>query len=240
MTANSAASKLVNIFTSPGEAFKAIRERPQAWVPLVILVIGVAAVSIRYMTSVDLGWFLEAQMRNSGRELTDAQVQQAVEAATRMPPIVYGIIASVTSSLAILLFTAIGALYYTGVSFATGDGVRLKQWFGLVCWCTLPLLLGIVAQLVNLMASDARFMLQDAINPLAFGNLLGIDRTGATLLQRVLLGIDVTTLWSVLLTVLGYQAFTKSSLVKAAVVVLAPLVVIVAVGSAIALFRSGA
>jgi hypothetical protein len=239
MAVDSAATKLVNIFAAPAEAFRAIRERPQAWVPLLILIAGVTIVSLLYMTSVDLGWFLENQMRSSGRALTDAQIKQAVDAASRLPPVVYGGIASVTSALAILLFTAIGALYYTGVSFVTGDGVRFKQWYGLVCWCMLPTLLGIVAQLVNLLANDPRFMVQDAINPLAFGNLLGIDRTGATILQRVLLGIDVTSLWGLLLAVVGYQTFSKSSLVKAAVIVLAPLAVIVAVGSAIAFLRNG-
>jgi hypothetical protein len=75
---------------------------------------------------------------------------------------------------------------------------------------------------------------------LAFGNLAGIDRAGATLLQRLLLGFDVTTVWSVLLAIMGYQAFTKSSLVKAAVVVLAPIVVIVGVGTLVSLLRGAA
>jgi hypothetical protein len=54
-------------------------------------------------------------------------------------------------------------------------------------------------------------------------------------LQRVLLGIDVTVIWTLVLSILGYQAFTKSSIVKAATVVLAPLAIIVVIGTLIAL-----
>ncbi len=115
--------------------------------------------------------------------------------------------------------------------------MKLKQWFALLCWCALPQVLGIIAQLVNMVVNDPRFMLQDQINPLAFGNLLSIDRTGAPIVQRILLGIDITAIWTLVLQVLGYQSFTKKSFVKSAVVVLAPLALVVVIGSLLALRR---
>jgi hypothetical protein len=115
--------------------------------------------------------------------------------------------------------------------------VKLKQWFALLCWCTLPQAFGIVAQLVNMAINDPRFMLQDSINPLSFGNLLSIDRTGTPIVQRILLGIDVTAIWSLVLQVLGYQSFSKSSITKSAAIVLAPLALIVVVGTLFALLR---
>jgi hypothetical protein len=117
----------------------------------------------------------------------------------------------------------------------TGDGVKLKQWFTLICWCALPQVLGIIAQLVNMTVNDPRFMLQDQINPLAFGNLLSIDRSGAPMVQRILLGIDITAIWTLVLQVLGYQSFTKSSYVKSAAVVLGPVALVVAIGTLLAL-----
>jgi hypothetical protein len=72
-----------------------------------------------------------------------------------------------------------------------------------------------------------RFLPQDALNPLSFGNLLAIDPTGVDMLQRVLLSLDPTTIWSVVLTILGYQAWTKRSLAHATLVVLGPLLLIV-------------
>jgi membrane protein DedA with SNARE-associated domain len=46
----------------------------------------------------------------------------------------------------------------------------------------------------------------------------------------VLLQLDPTTIWSLVLTVLGYQAFTQRSTLHTAIVVLAPWFVIVLIG----------
>jgi hypothetical protein len=80
-------------------------------------------------------------------------------------------------------------------------------------------------------------MLQDQINPLAFGNLLSIDRTGAPLVQRILLGVDITAFWSLALQVLGYQSFTKKPYATSAAIVLGPIALIVAIASLIAALR---
>ncbi len=223
-----------NIFTAPNEAFAALKERPRVLLPVLVLLIGFCTVSSYFLTHVDMGVFLENTLRSGNSNLTDAQREQAVAAAAKIPPLVYAAF-GVLSSCAIFLVYFLIASYYTVVSFVTGDGVRLKQWFALVCWCALPQVFGIVAQLVNMLINNPRFMLQDQINPLAFGNLLSIDRTGAPIVQRVLLGIDITAIWTVVLQVLGYQAFTKSSFVKSAAVVLGPIALIIVIGTLLAL-----
>jgi hypothetical protein len=236
MAESSAFSLAVNIFTAPSQAFVTLKERPRVWLPLLLLTVGYAAVSFTYMNSVDIGWFMENQLAQNPN-MTEQQRADAATAAANVSPMVYGAIGAVTTPLFIVLVLFLTALYYTIVSFASHDGVKLKQWFALCCWCTMPALLGIIAQLVNLSVNDARFMLQDAINPLSFGSLLSIERTNATpVLQRILLGIDVTVIWSVALQVIGYQQWTQSSLVKSVAVVLGPLVLIVVGGTLIALF----
>jgi hypothetical protein len=234
MAKTSALSTFVNIFASPNEAFAAIKERPRAWLPLLIVILGYCAVTFTYLHVVDLRWLMDSQLATNAPQLTDAQRQQAVERAVSIGPTVYGAISAIAVALVMTTLFAVAALYYTAVSFFSGDGLKFWQWFGLVTWCALPTLFGIVAQLVNLAATDARFLVPDALDPLAFGNLFSIDRTGATMLQRRLLGVDVTALWSLALVVLAYQAWTKTSLLRTITVVFAPLVVIVAIGTAIA------
>jgi hypothetical protein len=225
----------VDLFTAPRKAFAALKERPRVWLPLLLMIVGYASVSFAYMNSVDLGWFMDTQLAQNPN-LTEEQREQAATAAANVSPLIYGAAGAVGTPLAIVLVLFLTALYYTIVSFATSDGVKLKQWFALGCWCMLPQMLGLVAQLVNLSVSDARFMLQDAINPLAFGNLMGIERSAATpTTQRILLGLDATIIWSVALSVIGYQQWTKKSLVTSIVVVLGPLAVIVLIGTLIAM-----
>jgi hypothetical protein len=141
----------------------------------------------------------------------------------------YGAIGAVTSSLGLVIVFALYALYLLAVGTVTKAGIKYSQWFGLCLWCALPVLLGLLATIVFLLTNDVRFMAQEALNPLSFGNLLSIEAEGAPTFQRVLLSLDPTSIWSLVLSILGYQAFTRRSIVHAALVVLAPILLIVLV-----------
>jgi len=226
MADSSTVGVLTNIFTAPSTAFAALKARPSPWLALLIILVGYAAVSYLYLQVVDLPWMLDRQLSQGGN-LTDEQRDQAVEAALQLSPTVYGVIGAVTTPLSILIVFALVALYFTGVSFATNDGVKYGHWFAMICWALMPIVFGLVATFINLLVNDARFLPQEQLNPLSFGNLFGIDMEGTSTGQRVLLSLDVTTLWSVVLLVLGHQVFSQRSIVRAATVVLAPIVVIV-------------
>lgn len=235
MAQNTSVGVLSNIFTAPQAAFQAIRERPNAWLPLLILIVGTFAVQFSYLRSVDLPWLIDQQLQAGGAQLTEEQRSQAVDAALQIPATVLAVIQGISGGVGILIIYALVALYYTAVSFATHDGVKFGQWFALIAWCSLPGALGLLAVLVNLAVSDARFMPQEQINPLSFASLLAIDMQSATIAERILLSLDVTFVWAVVLQILGYQAFTQRSIVKSTFIVLAPLACIALLGSLAAL-----
>jgi hypothetical protein len=232
MTATTA-GVLTNIFTAPQAAFAAIKERPSPWLPLLAVVLAICVVQFTYTQVVDLAWLIDTQLAAS--DMPVAQRDQAVEAALQIPPVAYGFLAAVPSAIIILIVYALIALYYTGVSFATNDGIKYGQWLALIAWCSLPTVFGQLASLVNLAISDARFMPAQQLNPLSFSSLLGIDPQGVTVVESILLSLDLTTLWSTVLQILGYQAFTQRSMVRATIVVLGPLALIVLIGSLSAL-----
>jgi hypothetical protein len=232
MTATTA-GVLTNIFTAPQAAFAAIKERPSPWLPLLAVILATCIVQFTYTQVVDLAWLIDSQLAAS--DLPTAQRDQAVEAALQIPPLAYGFIAAVPSAIIILIVYALIALYYTGVSFATNDGIKYGQWLALIAWCSLPAVFGQIASLVNLAVTDARFLPAQQLNPLSFSSLLGIDPQGATFIESILLSLDLTTLWSTVLQILGYQAFTQRSIVTATLVVLGPLAIIVLIGSLSAL-----
>jgi hypothetical protein len=237
MAGTSTLAIALNIFTSPSAAFAELKERPRSWLPLVLLLGGYAIVNFLYVNAVDLGWFMEQQLSQNA-EMTQQAREQAVEAAAKASPAVYGSIAVVSTTLFLLLVLFLVSLYYTVVSFLSRDGVKLKQWWSFACWCTLPAVLGMVATIVNLGVNDARFMLQDAINPLAFGNLLGIERTAATPpVTRIMLGLDVFTVWSLALSAIGYQVFSGKSFAKSVAIVLGPIAIVVVIATAVAALR---
>ena len=237
MADSSNVSILTNIFTAPNDAFAALKERPRVLLPVLVLIVSFSVVSFYYLSHVDIGWFLDQQMRASNAAIPEAQREQAVAAAAKLPPLLYGAFGALSANFALFLIMFLVAVYYAIVSFVTRDGVKLGQWFTLLCWCAMPQVLGQVAALVNMLINDPKFMIQDAVNPLAFGNLLSIEATDKTLLQRSLLGVNPTAIWTLVLQVLGYQWFTKSSFGKAAAVVLGPLALIVLIATLLALRR---
>jgi hypothetical protein len=235
MSDTSSGSILTDIFTAPTAAFTALKERPNPWMALLIVIISYAAVSYLYLQVVDLPWMLDRQLSQGGN-LTEEQRTQAVDAALQISPTVYGVIGAVTTPLSILIVYALIALYFTGVSFATNDGVKYGQWFAMISWSVMPVIFGLAASFVNLLVADARFLPQEQLNPLSFGNLLGLNSEGAPIVQRILLSFDITTLWSVVLQIIGYQVFSQRSIVRAAVVVLGPVAAIVLVSAIFAAF----
>jgi hypothetical protein len=226
---------LSNIFTAPQAAFAAIKEQPSPWLPLLVLIVGTFIVQFTYMQVVDLPWLFDHQLQQAGGNMTDAQRDQAVEFMTRLPPSVLGAIQGFSGGIAILIIFALFALYYTGVSFATNDGHKFQQWLALIAWCSLPGVFGMIASLVNLQVTDARFLPAEQLNPLSFGNLLALPPEGATMVGRILMALDVTVFWSLVLQILGYQAFTRRSTMMSAVIVLAPYAVIALITSLFAL-----
>ena len=213
-----------NILTAPGEAFAAIKEKPAPWLPLLLVLLGSCLATYLYMNAVDYPWLLDQGLANS--DLTEEERRQMVDTLTQLSPGVRAVGSAAIACIFYLAAYALCALYFTGVSFATNNGVKFGQWFGLLWWCSLPVVLSRLATVVNVLTGDMRFEIQP--NPLAFGNLLGIDATNASgTVEAVLLQIDPTSLWALVLSIFGYQAFSQKSIVHAAAVVLAPIVVIV-------------
>jgi hypothetical protein len=231
MADSSSVSVLVNIFTAPSAAFAALKERPNPWLALAIVIALAVAVSFLYLRSVDLPWMLD-HVFSQNRNITDAQRDQLVDGALRFPALIYA--SSVISPpIQILALLAVVGLYFTAVSFATNDGVKFGHWFAMSAWALLPTAFGLAAAFVNLLVTDARFLPPEQLNPLSFANLLGIDLEGASQGQVALLSRDITLLWSILLFIVGYQVMSQRTLVRAATVVLAPIVVIVGIITAL-------
>ncbi|HSC17187.1 MAG TPA: YIP1 family protein [Gammaproteobacteria bacterium] len=225
---------LSNIFTAPSLAFAAIKERPNPWLPLLVLMTGVFLQQFMYMQAVDYPWLMDQQLQQAGG-MTEEQRAQTVDMMTSLPPSVMGTIYGVGGAISVLVIYALIALYYLGVSFATNDKTKYQQWLALIAWCSLPSVLGIIASLVNLQVTDARFLLPTQLNPLSFGSLLNLDPQGATTVETTLMALDVTIFWSTVLQILGYQAFTQRSFTFATAVVLGPLALIALIASLFAL-----
>jgi len=217
----------INIFTSPGEAFAVIRERRSFLVPLVLIGIGVATINYLYLSEVDIGWMTEQQLRNQTIvDLTDLQIETMANQAAdrgRGRIIVQGMIGAM---FGVPIFFLLQALYLKIVTLIRKDHIPFRQWFSLISWASLPSILASIASIVYLLTNDVRFVGQTSLNPLSFGNLLGLELEGSSTFATAAAGMGPINVWSMILVILGYRAFTDSGTIRAASIILAPVLVI--------------
>ncbi len=227
MSNQSAISTLVNIFAAPAEAFRAIRDRPTFFVPLLLVCLSASAVNWLYTAEVDIGWLTEQQLRTQTfMDLTEAQIQQMANQAaerSRTGSIATSVIGTVGFVTVLIL---VQGLYLKIVSAFRKDRVRYMQWLGLIAWTSVPAVLGSIASIVFILTNDVTFMSQTGINPLTFANLLQLDLTEATTAVSAVLSLSPVNFWSLVLVILGYRTISESGLATAAAVVLAPIAVI--------------
>ena len=217
-------STIINIFASPGEAFASIKEKPRYLVALLLLLLGGALVQFFYMKNVDVQWFFD-ELAASNPNTTQQQID-GYNAFASLPQTVVAVIFSVITAIFIPIFFLIVALYFKIVSQFTKDGLSYKQLFSLVCLSSIPSLLASLASLVKVMTSDVSLMPATELNPLAFWGLLNLESMGAGTFDGIAMNTDPTTIWSLVLLILGYKIFSGKDLGTAALIALIPTAVI--------------
>lgn len=229
MKTDSAFTVAVNIFTSPAEAFAAIRERPRVLFPLLLVIIATAATSTAYMNGVDIAWYTEQQIRAMGLiQLSEPEIDAAVDAAVARGRTVMLLQASIGTALVIPIVFLLQALYLKLVSLVSKDGVNYRRWLSLVCWTALPVILDQIASLVFIAGNNIAFVPQGEINPLTFGRLTGMEAGEENALRRLALSLSPINLWPIFLGIAGVKFLSGKSLFYACAVVLAPLALILA------------
>jgi hypothetical protein len=216
-----------NIFMAPSAAFNALKERPKWFVPAFVLILASCAVTLWYYSGVDVGWLLE---RSVDPARMTPEVRNALSAASTGPAhYVTMATSTVAAGLIVLVVFLVNAGYLSLVSLLTNDGVRFRQWFSLLCWASLPGLLSQLASLVNLAVSDISHLPQEHINPLSYASLLDFElAAGAGTGTRILASMDPLVFWTLALMTIGYKLWTGKSVAASALIVSAPLLLVLA------------
>ena len=229
---SSTINTFINILASPAEAFRSINEKPRFLWAWLLIVSSTAMVQSIYMYSVDIEWFFEQQILASQPDLTEAQIEDTVGLISSFPQ---WAISSFTLVSTAIFFTGIflvQALYFRIVSAITKDGLLYSKCFSLVCWASLPTVLSSLAQVVKLSTSDVSLLPITEINPLAFAAMLDIDPVGTGTLDQIVMNFDLTTVWSLVLLIIGYKIFSGKDVVTAALIAAMPTAIIVALAFA--------
>lgn len=221
----------INILTSPSEAFAEIQQRPSKLFPLTLIVVSTAAVMYWYFTIVDFDWYIDDTLAVAN--LNGAELEAAREQMAAMSQSTFKLISTSASVIGLLFVYILQAGYLSLTSALSGSGQKFGNWFSLVLWTGLPYMLSIAGMIATLLLSPNGQLSSYQLDPLTLANL-GMQSSNESLTTLFNM-LNLTMLWSLSLTVMGYRQWLDCSLVKAMAVVLAPYLLIVGVWAYFAL-----
>lgn len=197
-----AASRLLGVLLSPSDTFEAIRERPTWALVLVVLLVAQIAVTLVLVPRVDWSDVARTnieQMRDRGVELSEAQVEQQIEATETFGTTVsylaplFGILAYAVTALAIWLMTTL-----------LGGEPGFERSWSLTLHAFMPFVVAAVLTIPVLLVQE-----EVGAEGLQSGNFLSSsllvfapDDLGAVM-TAFLGSFDLFSIWTVVLLVIG-------------------------------------
>lgn len=208
--------RLIGVLVSPERTFRSIAERPTWLAPLLVLMVLGTAVGYLANQRIDVEQMVRQQMAQRDGEVSQEQVDQAVEMAEKIGPamtLLSGLVFSPGIYL-ILAFVFLSIVRMAGseIDFSRSLSVLL---YGMTPWAlysllALPVILSResldpeVAQSGILMSSLGAFAPEDA----------------GVVVKGLLSSLDAFSIWAVVLLVIGYRVVGRISTGASAAVVL--------------------
>jgi len=216
----SAMQRLWMMFTSPGEVFSDIGIKPTWVVIMVILVIlGVAAQAI-IIPHVDTEATLRARLEGRGQELTEAQMENAVQQAekfSKFGPIIGLVIAPIAWVIMAAVFFVMLKLVSSDADYSRTLSTTLHGY-----WPPTLVQLVLTAILVQRIGKVPQQELTNVVKA-NLGAFMGPD--SPAWLTAAAGTISIFNIWAVALLIIGFATVGKISKGKAAAVALVPWIV---------------
>ncbi|MBN4053872.1 YIP1 family protein [Haliea sp. AH-315-K21] len=214
----------LNILIAPKKAFPLIKEKPSWFLPWLLISVLAASVQFGFYSLVDAEYLLDQLVQQSllpGMGTNDLRVilQPVVDNKK-----ILAISSAIGVPVGLLVLFLSNSIYFAFISKFTDDNVGFKRWFALSAWCTVPTVFSALGGWLVIITSGGLIDM-NALNPFSFNFLFKTEGTFTGLFSFV----NVITLWTLSLLILGYKNFTSSSTLKAALVVVLPYLLIFAI-----------
>jgi hypothetical protein len=213
---DSSVGRLLGALVAPGKTFRAIAERPTWAVALIVLAVLGAGLGILVNVRTDQRQMIEKQMAKFGQNVTEKQLDEAVERAEHPSPLLRAI-----SIVTGLIGQAIGYLlpaFLFWVFFKlTGSEMPFKSSFSTYLHASVPLAIAILLSLPVILS-------RPSVQPVDMltGGLLAsspaffLPAGTSPMVKAALTTFDVFNLWSLALCIVGYRIVARVSTAVAA------------------------
>ncbi|HXG59463.1 MAG TPA: Yip1 family protein [Thermoanaerobaculia bacterium] len=211
----SALRRFGGVLTSPGETFESIARRPDVLVPL-LLILGLSFVTgIIVARTVDF--------TAVAREAMEANPQAAglppeqAERSLRFMANLWKVLAYASPLFSLIMFAVIAGVLSIAFRLFGGEGTY-KQAFSVTLYSWLPMLIkGIIATAV--FSSRRSVTMAELQNPVRSNLAFLVDFDTRPVAFAILSSVDVFTIWTLVLFVIGFAAISKCSRAKSAAIV---------------------
>jgi len=209
------------LFTSPTQAFTALKEKPVFALPMVLIVVCAIAATAVYYSKVDIAWLqdqLLAQMRG-----LNADQQKLVSGRMTRPVLLWTSVISLPIGLTIDM--VIDAVYLLVAWQITKVRYSFNHWFAFSWWVSSPQIIGSVVAILIVALSASTQMATGSLQPLSLNSLVfnrSLGEPGYTWLSSIGL-IQVASAW---LTYIGIKAWSGRSTTFCLIFTLVPIVLI--------------
>ena len=205
---------LLKVMWSPAEAMFLISKNPRALVPIVFLALCSLAGGMLVMAKVPASELAMRAIERSpqGANLSDEQKNQMRQRIDSPGVRVFGIIsAAIGPVFIVLIVTSV----YFGIFTIVGREGGFKAFFAITAFAFVPLIFRQGAAVLSAFVVPASSIMPDELGSLSPAVFLDRDSVSRVVFATVNM-IDVVSLWTLCLLVIGYGFVTRKNVSKAA------------------------
>jgi hypothetical protein len=211
----SAVQRLVKAFHAPGEVFEDIRVKPSWLVVLLVIGLAVFAVLVVTMSHIDLAETIRQDAERRGREITEEQLEQAVEFMSK--PFFRYLQPAAGFFLYPLGIALVALVFFLGLKLAGSESSysRILSMTAHAYWppTLVSCILGgiLISRVGMITGSDAQTLVKSNLG--AF-----LDPSSAPWVLALARSVDIFNIWIIALTVIGLTITGRVSRTVAATV----------------------
>lgn len=209
-----------NVVLEPTPTFARLKSKTNAWLPLLISIVLSLGVMYWWISTLDFDWLREHML--AAQPTAKPEVRAAM--AKFLAPKTMMWSSGIGAVVAIVLSSALMALYYLIAGKVMDTQIGYGKWFGFSVWTSVPRLLSVPLSAVQIATSHGQLAPEDlnmvSLNYLLFH--LPVSNHWASLVGS----IDLTTFWTMGLATVGLKAWTGRSTGTCLMVALLPYLVI--------------
>ena len=194
-----------NVILAPSPTFARLKDKPRPFIPLLVLILLTLAVSCWYVSTLDFAWFREHMLATQGPMKPEARAAMA----QFLTPKTMMWSSGAGAVLGTPLVCAVVALYYLLAGKVMGTGIGYGKWFGFAVWTSIPRLLTVPLSVLQILTSGGRLAPED-MNMVSLNYLL-LHLPMSSPWFGLATNLDLSSVWSIALAVLGLKAWTGRS-----------------------------